>query len=115
MAREDLASQFLLQDMPKEWWGRDFRNIIETHLPTLRVQGSTIHTITDSEGYHHTGDLYSLLTARNVISKYHWIVMRVNKFYSTLEYDGKAFDLIIPNEDAINMIWDLYRTTANVD
>ena len=115
MARASLAEQFLGPDMPHEWYGRDFRNVIETQLGNLRTRGATVHAISESEGYHHRGDIYSLLTSRNVISKYHWIVMRVNKFYSPLAYDGSAFDLLIPNEDLINNIWDLYRTSASVE
>lgn len=115
MARDDLGMLFLNPDMPKEWYGSEFHGVIETHLAALRTNGSTIHTVSDSEGYHYRGDMYSLLTSRNILSKYHWIVLRVNKLYSPVDYDGKGFDLIVPNEESINMIWDLYRTSASVD
>lgn len=114
MARSNLADTYLAPDKPYEWFSREFRATMETHISMLLRIGQTTLTVSESEGYHHRGDFYSLLTSRLIPAKYHWVILRMHKLNSPCDYDGKSFDLTIPNEDLVESIWDLYRTTSSI-
>lgn len=111
MARQNLAGLYLASDLPAEWNSREFRAVIESNLYNLKTLNVSRFAIVDSEAYHYRGDFYSLLVKYNQPAKYHWIILRMHNLYSPVDFDGKAIDLTIPDEDYIQNIWDIYRTT----
>lgn len=104
-------TEFMNDTVPEIWYSPDFKSVVEDHLIRLRERKSTAFPISIDEGFPHKGDLYSLFTTRNIPSKYHWIIMRINGFTSPYHYNGEAFDLIIPDDDFIDSIYDSYRTS----
>lgn len=101
----------MLSTVSQLWYSNEFKSVIEDHLVRLRTRNSVSYPISTDEGYNHIGDFYSLLTSRNVISKYHWIILRVNNFTSPYKFMGESFDLIIPDEEFIESIYDNYRSS----
>lgn len=104
-------TESILDQVQTAWFNNEFKSIIEDHLVRLRTNNSVSYPISTDEGYNHVGDFYSLLTSRNQPAKFHWIIMRVNKFTCPYKYMGEAFDLIIPDEDLIENLYDSYRSS----
>lgn len=104
-------TEIMSDTVPALWYSSDFRSVIEDHLVRLRTRNSVSYPISTDEGRQHVGDFYSLLTSRNLVSKYHWIILRVNKHTCPYKYSGESFDLIIPDQDFIETIYDNYRSS----
>lgn len=104
-------TEYMSDPVPAIWYSNDFKAVIEDHLIRLRERNSVTYPISTDEGFPHKGDLYSLFTTRNIASKYHWIIMRLNGYTCPYHYKGEAFDLVIPDEDFIESIYDSYRNS----
>lgn len=104
-------TESMLDTVPALWYSSDFKSVIEDHLVRLRTRSSVSYPISIDEGRQHVGDFYSLLTSRNIVSKYHWIILRVNNLTTPYKYSGESFDLIIPDQDFIETIYDNYRSS----
>lgn len=111
MQRTSLAAS-LASNEPNEWNSADFRSVIEYHLPYLRNTALAPIPISADVGYHSRGDFYQLLINKGVTERLHWIILRMNGFVNPLHYDGVAMDILIPNEEAIDYVWNMYRTTS---
>lgn len=88
-----------------------FKNIIETYLPSLRLdKDNYIIHITSLEYKIYENDLNGFLLYKNIDSYLHWIIMRLNNLYSTYDFTKEVPYLYVPNINSIDKIRQLYET-----
>ena len=111
MQRTSLVTT-LSSNEPIEWNSVDFRSVIEYHLPYLRNTALAPIPISAETGFHSRGDFYQILINQGIAPKLHWIILRMNNLVNPLHYDGAAMDILVPSEEALDYIWNMYRTTS---
>lgn len=108
-----IVSQFQLGYNPADRFNDQlWLRTLETLLPTIRNrEDNVLLDVSPAEGLKYQGDLYGLLQAKEVPTKYHWIVMRLNGYSSTVNYDGRQQTFLIPSFSFIDEQLRLYMTT----
>lgn len=96
-----------------DWYqNSNFNEFIESHLTYIsQNKMGTAQQVDDDIAAKYRGDFYGLLLARNIISDYHYIVLRLNGFTSPSDFDGQTFVLKIPIFSEIDMLKSVYKTT----
>lgn len=102
----------LNNNLPPEWTSQEFKSVIEYHLPYLRDTALAPVPVSADVGWHSRGDFYQILINNGINDRLHWIILRMNNLTNPLHYDGSAMDILIPHEDAIEYIWNMFRTTS---
>ncbi len=102
------------RDIEDVYYSAGFIQTIEDHLSFLRT-GSTIKTIsvTDQQNIKYEGDFYGLLDDCRIDKKYHQIVLRVNGYDSSGDFDGNIEYFIIPDFSEVEEIKMLYLTKTD--
>lgn len=89
-----------------------FRDMIEDHLTyLLQHEHSVTITVTNEETQRFKGDLFGLLKSQNVATEIIWIVMRINGYFSSIEYDGSRNVFIIPDYSIIESLLQRHETS----
>ncbi|HXQ32670.1 MAG TPA: hypothetical protein VN843_01485 [Anaerolineales bacterium] len=100
--------------MPKldDWSHRDDFNVfIESHLSYISKNFIVERKeVTDNIGSIYKGDFYGLLNYVSIPFDLHYIVMRVNGFNNSVDYDGTPFVLLIPSLKEITILRKIFRT-----
>ncbi len=99
---------------PNIYYDPVFRNVLEDHMSFLRTHpGTKILNIEPIYAYKYEGDLSGLLTQYRIDVKLHWIIMRMNNYYSFSENNENLSSLIIPDGDSIERIRESHKTVQN--
>lgn len=89
-----------------------FCRTLETYMRYLREHPDTERiNIHPHDAYKYEGDLAGLLRKYQVPRHLHWLVMRMNEFTSTLDVKQDLESLLVPSDDVVNSIRQLYMTT----
>lgn len=93
------------------YYSKSFREELEKHLDILRtgLEANGL-AIEPNIAIKYKGDFYGLLTYYNIPYKYHWITMRVNKYTSTMDYEGTVDTIIIPDFKLIDQLRATHTT-----
>ena len=92
-----------------------FRRLLETHIEYLIDHPNTTITNIDPDvAWRHKGNLHGLLLTMGLSSDIHWLVMRMNGYYSPFEYDGEKRDLFIPERNTVNALLQRYRQRLTI-
>lgn len=90
----------------------DFINILEDHLPLIISSSNTIVMDVDQlSALHFKNNFYGLLTEIKINQKYHWVIMRCNNIASTLAFNGEMTQLIHPDLNYVDNLYNTWRTT----
>jgi hypothetical protein len=95
------------------WYDNLFLVFLESYMWYLRTTNPQIRIITEHQSFKYEGDLYGLLADMNIDHKYHYLVMRVNGFSASDEYDGVRTSLLTPDFNEVDILASLYRTQLN--
>lgn len=88
-----------------------FYVLMESHVPYFRTHAETRYVeVSRQEAEKYKGDLHGLLDTLSVNKKYHYLVMRVNDYTSSQEYDGKRIGFYIPNPRAVAEVVSTYSS-----
>ncbi len=103
----------LAVDPGDPWYYRKgWKAVVEDHLEILRTgSGSTPTVVTDTDRWRYRADFYSYLRdIINIKERYtYYVIMRVNHMYSPLDFGDEHVALIIPPQQAIEKIMNLYK------
>ncbi len=99
------------KDIDIVYYSAGFIQTIEDHLSFLR-QDAAIRTVvvTEHQNVKYEGDFYGLLDDCGIDKKYHQIVLRVNGFDNSSDYDGELEYFITPDFSEVEEIKSLYLT-----
>lgn len=95
-----------------DWSQRiDFQIFIESHLSYLLEKFVVSQRdISEDTGTYYKGDFYGLLSHLSIPIDLHYIVMRMNGFYTSADYEGTALILLIPNLNEITLLRNVFKT-----
>lgn len=102
----------LLVQQPAEYTlTEDYRAYMESMLVVLRNANSTTKLNIDPEkGYLYRGDFSSFLLDNDVPLEDHRLIMRVNGMNSIMDFDESVSTLLIPDQNLISQLKQLYRS-----
>ena len=98
------------------FYTKKFMDVLEAHMPYLRTSSKTLKITVDlNDAYIYDSDFFGYLNKRNIQVKYHWIFMRVNNFYSPMEFNPDILSLLVPNEQEISQIRNTYSSSGLIN
>lgn len=106
-------NDLMTDDGSSDYYDPSFRDVLEAHLTWLRKSPNTYSiavTAFDAHIYHQ--NLHGFLINNQVPLNLHWLVMRMNGFYSPFELDAKTTSLLIPNSKEVDRLRQSWNTTA---
>jgi len=90
----------------------DFETFIESHIPYIIQNYISIQKdVPENVTIVYKGDFYGLLSSLLIPMDLHYIVMRVNGFYSSQDFTGEAIVVMVPNDKEITLLKNVYKTT----
>lgn len=100
---------------PDVFYDSRFKLLIEQHLNALiEFKGNTYLTLTLLEMEVWRGNLYGYLFSQGVPVFQHWIIMRMNKMDSTLDFHDDYEKIILPSAEQINKLRELFNTVHKI-
>ena len=100
---------------PAVFYEDEFKRVVEDHLHYLRSHEQTVmHTIDAHIANKYHGDLIGLLRYYDVAEHMHWLVMRVNRYTSPMQFDQDDLTLLFPAQPVINSILKRYRANQKI-
>lgn len=97
------------------YYDEEFRALIEAHLPYIRNDSRTHEIVVDlAKTAVYRGDFYGFLTQVGISPEFHWVIMRLNRMNTPMQFDSSITTLLIPDESQIRMIEMQYRTTGYI-
>ena len=88
----------MASDGSLDFYDDSLRSTLEALILTYRAsQGTTVIPIPPNMGVIYNADLFGLLFSMNVKPCYHWFVMRLNNFFSPMEFNVSVSALMMPN------------------
>lgn len=99
-----------------DYYDPSFRNTLESHLKYLRedAPGTYSVTVQPMAPIVYNQDLFGYLTEMKVEPYLHWLVMRMNNFFSPYDFDDKCTSLIIPSSKDVDVLRQSWKTTPVV-
>ena len=90
---------------PSIYYKDDFRAVLEDHMSFLREHKSTSQLYVDAnKAYKYEHDLFGFLANASVGAHLHWVIMRMNKMTSPMEFTLGTEVLLIPDVGLIDKI-----------
>ena len=84
---------------------KGFLDLLEDHLQYLRSLSSTkTITLDPSMVLVYAGDFYGYLNEVGIAKQYHWIIMRLNGYFSPAEFDGQKTLFLVPEQKEIDRL-----------
>lgn len=101
----------MTQEASNLFYDPAFRRMLETHIPMLRIHGSTdVIDLPPLATYRYRGDLYGYLRIQGVPKDLHWLTMRMSGMDAPTQFDETITQLLIPAGQYIEQIRNAYRT-----
>lgn len=102
----------LIKEGPQDYYDPSFRDVLEAHMSYLRSSTNTYSAqVTPHDTIVYNQDLYGFLLEKNVPMHLHWLVMRINNFYSPYDFTDGCTSLLIPNGKDVDKLRQSWRTT----
>jgi hypothetical protein len=106
-------SSLLIKPSDSKYLDPSFCNIIETLLPTLRADANgRIVDVPPVVAVAHKGDFYGLLSEIRVDVALHFIVLRVNGYFSPFEYDATNYSVFVPSTSLVSRIASTWKESS---
>ncbi len=101
---------------PSIFYNDDFRAIIEAHIEYLRTHSDTRTLYLEPHiVYKYEFDMYGLLMHYGIQPFMHWIILRMNGLYSLTNFPTNLSELLVPSEQSLNIIRQIYQTTHSIN
>lgn len=88
-------------------WLRTLESMLDKFAANPNV---SVLAVEPTMALRYQGDLYGLLTAQHVPSKYHWLTMRLNGFTSPDQYTGEERSFLIPSSEQVEENRQMFQT-----
>jgi len=103
----------LPQSIEDVYFDPNFIVLLESHITYLRTTNISTVVVSSHQGYKYEGDFYGLLGDLNILKKFHYIVMRVNGYESSADFDGNITHIVTPDFNEIDLLKNVYQTKNN--
>lgn len=89
----------------------EYLRLMDTHIGFFKNHAENkIVTVTGLQADIYAGDLFGLLNLLNIGREYHYVVMRMNGFFSSGDFDGTITEFIVPSNSALSRVVAIYET-----
>jgi hypothetical protein len=96
---------------PKLYYSREFKQMIEDHLPYLKNHSSTATAALDPMlSYKYMGDLTGLLYHLNIPSHLHFVILRLNDYSSYTDFKGTETSILLIEQSVISNLANTLKT-----
>jgi len=100
---------------PDIYYTKKFRDILEDHMTLLRNHpGTSFVTIAPGESYQWRHDLFGLLQSKGIPMHLHWLIMRLNQYFTPTAFLPDTVALLQPDPDFIEKIRASYFSTGRI-
>jgi len=90
-----------------------FRDVLEDHLELFKAHtGTTTQAVEPNVAYRFEYDLGGYLTSLEVPLHLHWLTMRMNGWYSEIEFYNPSV-IILPYESYVTRVKQMYEATTS--
>lgn len=103
----------ILDRVHDDYYHRDFLILLESHLTYFlnnKITGAI--AVEPAVAYKYRGDLYGMLKEIGVESKYHYMVMRLNGYKSSADYQGDRVEFLQPDFSEIDLLRQIFNTQS---
>ncbi len=106
-------NNLMLPEGSKDFYDPSFQNTLEAHLMHLRESETTyVTSVLVINTILYRRDLFGYLNKIKVPTYLHWLVMRVNSFFSPYDFTEGVSQLLIPSSKDVEILRQSWRTTA---
>lgn len=96
---------------PDIYYRSDVRDVLEVHVPyLLRDSKTSSVAIEPSVAVKNENNFFDLLNDLSYPMYLHWIILRMNGYYSPVEYMSDKLEILVPSKDTINRILNMHQT-----
>lgn len=101
----------LLPDVDNWSQRADFEAFLELHLSfIINNYIFTRKEVSSNDAVVYKGDFYGLLNFLSIPMESHYIILRVNGFYNSADYDGSPIMVLFPNLEEIDRLKNVFKT-----
>lgn len=94
----------------QSFFERDFQIILESHIPHLLSLESTFTQVIDERiSFKYEGDFFGLMNEMGILSRYHFIMMRVNNLRCPGDYKRTNNVITILDFQEIDLLNSIYQ------
>lgn len=98
-----------------DFFNPSFRYTLESHLPYLLGLTTTRAVSVDPhDAIVYNQDLYGYLLSISVLPCYHWVIMRLNGFFTPAEFDSTVVTILIPNFNELESLRQSWNATTTI-
>ncbi len=98
-----------------DYYDPSFRAVLEAHLPLLRQSARSYRvTVGPNKTIVYNRDLFGFLNEINVDANLHWLVMRMNNFFSSYDFTSPCDSLLMPHSEDVDKLRQSWKTTSVV-
>lgn len=106
----------MANDGPAVFYEDAFFDTLETFLTYFRTHPRTRSVAIPLEkAVLYVGDFYSLLSDVGIPYQAHWFILRLNGMVAPSEYTMDKLSLLVPPEEDLDRIRQIYRATSVVE
>lgn len=106
------ALNYIPVDANPIFFTQDFRDVLETYLPALRVSQRTNSIyVSPHDTIKFRFDLDGYLISRSIAPYLHWIIARVNGMSCSQDFGPDYEQLLIPDLVELDQIRQIYATS----
>lgn len=89
----------------------NFYTLQETHITYLTNHYETQQLVFEAQkAEKYKGDFYGLLDFLSIDKKYHYLIMRVNGYYCSSDYEGDRNYILLPSLSEMGKIFSIYNS-----
>ena len=82
---------------PDVYYSKTFRDTLEAHMNWFRTHPDTsVEQVEPHQADIYDGDLFGYLIYLKIDPRYHFVVMRVNNFFSPTDFGPGVVELLVP-------------------
>lgn len=105
----------MTNDGTRVYYDESFRNVLEAHLSYLKNSSRSINArIPEEIAIRNEYDFFGVLLELGIQHQLHWLVMRMNGFYSPTEYTADTLQIIIPDQTDVDAIRTRHTTIHKI-
>lgn len=97
-----------------DYYNESFRYVLESHMSYLRTLASTAQVVVppiDTAIYNN--DFFGYLNSRHISQCYHWVIMRVNNYFSPSDFTDGVGTILLPDMTVLEKIRQSWNSSKN--
>jgi len=104
--------ELLFSEGSADFYDPSFRFTLESHVAYLRASRQTyVINVQPHDTVVYNQDLFGFLNQAKVPAYLHWLVMRMNNFFSPYDFNSECVSLKIPSSKEVEVFRQSWKTT----